>query len=575
MQETRNTGGREIPVVRKAPTGIKGLDEVTYGGLPSGRTTLVCGGAGCGKSLLALEFLIRGALDYGETGVFMTFEETPEEVAENVGSLGFDLNRLVEEKKLNLDHVYIDRTEIRESGEYDLEGLFIRLGYAIDSIQAKRVALDTIEHLFGGFSNEAILRAELKRLFQWLKSRGVTAVVTGERGVQTLTRHGLEEYVSDCVILLDHRVQEQVSTRRLRVVKYRGSMHGTNEYPFLIDEKGISVMPITSAQLNHNVSEERLSSGIPRLDAMLRGNGFYRGSSILVSGTPGTGKTSFAATMANASCERGERTLYFSFEESPQQIMRNMRTIGLDLQQWTEKGLLRFQTARPTHYGLEMHLAVMQKLVDEIDPKLVVLDPLNNLVAVGSGLEVTSMLTRLIDYLKGRGITTYFTGLIGGGEALEATNVGISSLMDTWLLLRDIESNGERNRGLHILKSRGMAHSNQIREFLITDQGIRLLDVYTGQEGVVTGAARAAQESRARAAIVEREEELARRKAVLEMRRKVIEAQRAALEAELESEEMEFNKVYDAHRKQLAQSQADQEKMAQLRRADERGNGAG
>ena len=552
----------------KCQTGIRGLDEITDGGLPKGRPTLVCGSAGCGKTLLAMEFLVRGAVQYNEPGVFMSFEESSEELAQNVASLGFDLNDLAARKKMSLDHVRIERSEIEETGEYDLEGLFIRLNHSIDSIGAKRVVLDTIESLFGGLSNESILRAELRRLFSWLKEKGVTAVITGEKGEGTLTRHGLEEYVSDCVILLDNRVDGQISTRRLRVVKYRGSAHGTNEYPFLIDEKGISVLPITSLGLQHDVSSERISSGIPRLDTMLGEKGFYRGSSILVSGTAGTGKTSAAASFANAACKRGERCLYFAFEEAPNQIIRNMRSIGIDLEPWMEQGLLEIYSVRPTIYGLEMHLVKMAKLIDEFKPKVVIIDPITNLIAIGSETEVKSMLARLIDFLKAKQITALFTNLSQAGGALEQTEFGISSLMDTWLLLRDIEIGGERNRGLYILKSRGMVHSNQIREFLLTDKGIDLIDVYLGPSGVLTGSARAAVEMQEKTAELMHTEEIERKKRELESQRKAIEAQIAALRAEFEAKEEEVN-MLARHEKLQEETQSEARKeMAHIRKAD-------
>jgi circadian clock protein KaiC len=571
MARKKNSGRRKagVPELKKIQTGISGLDEVTLGGLPRGRPTLVCGSAGCGKTLLSMEFLIRGTTQYGEPGVFMSFEESVKDIGENVASLGFNVPQLMEDKKLVVDYVHIDRGEIEENGEYDLEGLFIRLGYAIDTIGAKRVVLDTIENLFGGLQNQAVLRAELRRLFRWLKEKEVTAVITGERGSGQLTRHGLEEYVSDCVILLDHRVQEQVSTRRLRVVKYRGSLHGTNEYPFLIDEKGISVVPITSSVLDHEVSNERISSGVERLDTML-GGGFYRGSSILVSGTAGTGKSSLSAHVANGSCERGEKVLYFAFEESERQIVRNMRSIGVDLDEHLRKKLLLIKATRPTHFGLEMHLALMLKLIDEEQPRAVIMDPINNLTAIGSSAEVNAMLTRLIDFLKTRGITGFFTSLTGASSAsLEETNVGMSSLMDTWILLRDIEYNGERTRGIYILKSRGMAHSNQIREFTITDRGIKLIDVYTGAEGVLTGTARRAQEAREEAAERQREAEVERRAAILDRRRKAVEAQIAALQAEIGAEEQEFNRVLLDNQRRLRLLEDERNAMAQSRRADE------
>ncbi|MGZ8994758.1 MAG: circadian clock protein KaiC, partial [Burkholderiaceae bacterium] len=499
------------PQLPKAPTGIQGLDEITGGGLPKGRPTLVCGGAGCGKSLLAMEFLVRGATEFNETGVFMAFEETAKDLTQNVASLGFDLKSLIAHKKIVVDHVYVERSEIEESGEYDLEGLFIRLGHAIDSVGAKRVVLDAVESLFAGVPNQAIVRAELRRLFRWLKDKGVTAIITGERGDGTLTRHGLEEYVSDCVIVLDHRVSEQTSSRRLRVVKYRGSTHGTNEYPFLIDKDGISVLPVTSLALQHIVSTERVSTGIPRLDAMLGGKGYYRGSSVLVSGTAGTGKSSIAAHFADAACRRGERVIYSSFEESPDQIMRNMRSVGIDLQPWVKKGLLLFRAKRPSSAGLETHLAMKRKAIDDFKPQVMILDPINSFIVGDNQIGVQSMLMRLLDYLKTNLITGLFTNLTSGGGVLERTEVSISSLIDTWLLLRAIDSGGERNRGLSILKSRGMTHSNQIREFLLTDHGVELRDVYVGASGVLTGSARLTQEAQDQALQMRHKQEIERR----------------------------------------------------------------
>jgi circadian clock protein KaiC len=519
----------------KAPTGIQGLDEITGGGLPRGRPTLVCGTAGCGKTLLAMEFLVKGATRFGEPGVFLAFEENTDELTQNVRSLGFDLDDLAAKGLVYLDHVHIDPAEITETGDFDLEGLFIRLGLAIDTVGAKRVVLDTLETLFGGISNQAILRAELRRLFRWLKDRGVTAVITAERGDGTLTRQGLEEYVSDCVILLDHRVTEQLSTRRLRVVKYRGTTHGTNEYPFLIDEQGISVLPVTSLGLGHEASAERISSGVAGLDAMLGGEGYYRGSSILVSGTAGCGKTSLAAHFADATCRRGEKCLYCSFEESPSQMARNMRSIGIDLEPWRKKGLLVIHSSRPTLHGLEAHLVTIHKLISDLKPRVVILDPISTFTNAGSAAEVQSMLLRLIDYLKSEQITAFFISLTSGGAALERTELEVSSLIDTWLLLRDIELGGERNRGLYVLKSRGMAHSNQIREFVLTDHGIDLLDVYTGPEGVLTGSMRAAQEARERAGGLARQHEIQRKARDVERKRMALEAQIAALRAEFEA----------------------------------------
>src|SRR5579863_2965454 len=527
---------RSLP---KARTGVQGLDEITGGGLPQGRPTLVCGSAGCGKTLLATEFLVRGATQFGEPGVFMAFEETPEELTQNVRSLGFDLDKLVRQKKMVLDFVRVERSEIDETGDYDLEGLFIRLNAAIDSIGAKRVVLDTIETLFSGLQNEGILRAELRRLFRWLKDKGVTAIITGERGDGTLTRRGLEEYVSDCVILLDHRVTDQVSTRRLRIVKYRGTAHGTNEYPFLIDKDGFSVLPVTSLGLQHEVSEERVSSGIPRLDTMLSGEGFYRGTTILVSGTAGTGKTSLAASFVDAACQRGERCLYFSFEESPGQLIRNMRSIGLNLEQWTKKKLLQFHSSRATFYGLEMHLAIIHRIVQSFEPKVVVLDPVGSLIQAGNMRDAHTMLIRLIDFLKQRGVTAFLTNLTSGGEALERTDVEISSIVDTWLFMRDIELNGERNRALYVLKSRGMAHSNQLREFLLTPEGVDLLDVYVGPEGVLTGSSRLSQEAREQAAALVRQQEAERKERDRARKREALEARIEALRKEFEVAEEE------------------------------------
>jgi circadian clock protein KaiC len=570
----KSPGRNHKRTLPKTPTGIAGLDEITFGGLPRARTTLVCGSAGCGKTMLSMEFLTRGALQCNEPGVFMAFEETAEELTKNVASLGFDLDDLVRREKLVIDYVQLEKSEIEETGEYDLEGLFVRLGHAIDSIGAKRVALDTLEAIFSSFNNVFVLRAELRRLFRWLKDKGVTAIVTAERGDGTLTRHGLEEYVSDCVILLDQRVINQLSTRRLRVVKYRGSVHGTNEYPFLIDNEGISVLPITSTSLDHDVSDRRISSGVPRLDTMLGGKGYYRGSSILVSGTAGTGKSSLCAHFVDAACRRRERCLYVASEESPQQITRNMRSIGIDLRPWVQKGLLSFHAIRPSFYSLEMHLAVLHKMINQFKPQVFVMDPITTFISEGNQLEVKAMLMRLVDFLKLHQITAIFTSLTSGTNGtLEQTNIGISSLMDTWLLLRDIEINGERNRGLSVLKSRGMAHSNQIREFLLTNHGIELIDVYLGPEGVLTGTARQAQEAQARAAAVLRQEKSEKRRLSLEIKRKDLEARIAELTAEFENEKQEIEKglLQDDHHEQALVKQ--RKIMARLRKADVLSNG--
>jgi circadian clock protein KaiC len=560
--KTRKISARELP---KTPTGIRGLDEITCGGLPKGRPSLVCGSPGCGKTLLGLEFLINGARQYSEPGVFMAFEETPEELIANVSSLGFELNRLVEKRLIALDHIRIERSEIQETGEYDLEGLFVRLQYAIDSVGAKRVVLDTLEALFAGFSNEAILRAELRRLFQWLKAKNVTALITAERGDGTLTRQGLEEYVADCVILLDNRVIDQVSTRRLRIVKYRGSGHGSNEFPFLIDEGGFSVLPITSLSLDHPVSSEIVPSGVPDLDEMLGVGGYFRGSGILVSGTAGTGKTTLAASLCRAACSAGNRCLYFSFEESPNQIIRNMRSVGIDLRPFVTKGLLQIIANRPAIYGLERHLVSMHKQISELRPSVVIIDPITSLITTADRSDVLAMIMRLSDYLKSEQITGFFASLSDSEGNLEKTEISVSSLMDTWLLLRDIELNGERNRGIYVLKSRGMAHSNQIREFVLTNKGIQLLRVYLGSEGVLTGSARVAQEAMEKEAAFERAQRSELTAAELERKRKSMEARIAAMRAEFEAEKQEVAKVISQDEGRVGRIETDRTAMAASR----------
>jgi circadian clock protein KaiC len=564
---SRFVPSRSLP---KARTGIQGLDEITGGGFPQGRPTLICGSAGAGKTLLAMEFLVRGATEFDEPGVFMAFEESAAELTQNVRSLGFDLDELAAEKKLALDYVRIERSEIDETGDYDLEGLFIRLGAAIDSIGAKRVVLDTIENLFAGLQNEGILRAELRRLFRWLKDKGVSAVITAERGEGALTRNGLEEYVSDCVILLDHRVTDQVSTRRLRVVKYRGTAHGTNEYPFLIDEDGFSVLPITSLGLQHQVSDERISTGIPRLDTMLGGDGFYRGSTVLISGTAGTGKTSLSSHVVDAACRRGERCLYFSFEESPGQLIRNMHSVGLNLGQWTKASLLKFHSSRATLYGLEMHLAIIHKIVQEFEPKIVVIDPVGSLIQAGNRRDAHIMLIRLIDFLKHRGVTALLTNLTSGGDAIEKTDVEISSIVDTWLFVRDIELGGERNRALYVLKSRGMAHSNQLREFLLTSHGIELLDVYVGPGGVLTGSSRVSQEALEKATDLERRQEAERKHRERTRKREALEARILALRKEFEMEEEDALTIGADELARESLISGGREAMARSRKADKK-----
>lgn len=551
----------------KAPTNIHGLDEITGGGLPKGRPTLVCGGAGCGKTLFAMEFLVRGATKYKEPGVFISFEETEKELAANVASLGFDLNDLVKRKKLWLEHIHVDRAEIEQDGAYDLKGLFVRIHLAIESVGAKRVVLDTTESLFSEVPNQLILRTELRRLFHWLKKKGVTTIVTAERGDSKLTRQGLEEYVSDCVILLDHRVNDQSSIRRLRIVKYRGSTHGTNEYPFLIDEDGFSVLPVTSLGLNYSSSSRRISSGIPRLDIMLSGKGYFRASTVLISGTAGTGKTSVASAFVEGACKRGERTLFFTFEESSDQLMRNMRSIGIRLGPWVKKGTLLFHATRPTLYGLETHLATAIKLIKTFQPTIVIFDPINAFMTGDNGNEVKSMLLRLVDFLKMKGITAFFTSLNSADEHIETTDVYISSLIDTWLLLRDIETAGERNRALYVLKSRGMAHSNQIREFKLTNHGIELLDVYVGREGVLTGSARISQELKDDAQQSLRLEEIRRKQIELERRHAAMEARISLLRSEFQAEESETRKLADIDNPGNKRSTRDSARRVKSRRS--------
>jgi len=548
-------------VFPKSPTGIEGLDEITEGGFPKGRPTLICGGAGCGKTLLSMQFLIKGITEFGENGVFMSFEEPSNDLSLNVKSLGFDLEKLKADKKLVVDHVRVERSEIEEAGEYDLDGLFIRLAHAIDTVKATRVVLDTIESLFSGLDNQAILRAELRRLFHWLKEKGVTAVITGERGEATLTRQGLEEYVSDCVIVLDHRVIEQVSTRRLRIVKYRGSTHGTNEYPFLIDADGISVLPITSLRLDNEVSSEIVSTGVPGLDDMFAGGGFYRGSNILVSGTAGTAKTTIAAYFADEQCKKGERTVFFAFEESPQQLVRNMKSIGMDLEKHIQSGLLQIHSSRPSLNGLELHLLKLRKLIKDFKPATVIIDPISNLISVGSEQEVRSMLVRLIDMLKFSNITALFTSLNKQNENFrpDLAEESVSSLVDTWVTVRDMEGVGERNRGLFIVKSRGMGHSNQVREFIITQKGIELLDVEMGPNGILTGAARKTNQLNKEVTTKTLQNELERKDREIARKRKVLEANIEALKNEFESvaEELSILKATEALQAEVSQEKKD------------------
>jgi circadian clock protein KaiC len=566
MRATTVTSAKpETPsALPKAATGIQGFDQITLGGLPSGRPTLICGGPGCGKTIFAMEFLVRGARDFDEPGVCITFEETPQELSLNVASLGFDLDELVKHGKLAIDFVHIDRSLIEEAGEYDLEALFVRIAYAVDSVGAKRIVLDSVEALFSGLSDQGILRSELRRLFHWLKDHNLTAIITAERGEGSLTRCGLEEYISDCVIFLDHRVTEGVSTRRMRIVKYRGSMHGTNEFPFLIDNTGFSVLPVTSLELDHKVSEERVSTGVTTLDAMFGGQGYYKGNSILISGRAGTGKTSLAAHFINAACARGERCIYFAFEESEQQVLRNMRSVGMDLGRWIEVGLLQFQATRPTTLGLEMHLVKMHGLVDDFDPNIVVVDPVTALLHSSAQMETRSMVLRMVDFLKSKQITAVMTTLGEGGSWTEESGLNISSLVDAWLVLQEIENAGERNRGIYILKARGMAHSNQIREFLLTNHGVELREVYLGSGEMIMGSARLAQEAKDASEAALLAQEIESKELLRERKRRAIEAQIAALQMELETEDQVTQQL-------IAQQETQRLKLAHVREAMAKG----
>ncbi len=576
MRKNRNgNAAANVTRLEKALTGIAGFDEVTNGGVPKGRPTIVCGGPGCGKTMFGLEFLVRGATQYNEPGVLMTFEETSEEMTKNVASLGFDLKGLAARKKVVLEYVRIEPAEIQETGEYDLEGLFIRLEHAVDTIGAKRVVLDTIEAIFSGFSNTGMLRAEIRRLFRWLKDRGLTTVVTAEKGDGTLTRYGLEEYVSDCVIFLDHRTTDQISTRRLRVVKYRGASHVADEVPFLIDERGFSVLPSSSMKLNHAVTNERVSSGVKDLDDMLQGKGFYRGASVLVSGTAGAGKSSLAASFAERTCRDGKRCLYVAFEESAAQAMRNMRSIGIDLEKQVRKGLLRLEAWRPTQSGLEMHLLQIHKLVEQHKPAAVVIDPITNLM-MNSTVELHAMLMRLIDFLKARQITGFFTALTQGRyKDVEQSDVAISSLIDTWIFLRDVELNGERNRCIYVLKSRGMAHSNQVREFVMSKDGIRLLPVYVGGGTLLTGSARLSQEARERAESMLQQQTKEEQRRVLEGKRKALDVQIAAMRSEFAQEEARVALVSEQGQQRERELSRDMVEMVSLRAGAQQGRSAG
>lgn len=556
------------PVLEKVPSGIHGLDEITGGGLPKGRPTLVYGSAGSGKTLMAMEFLVRGATRYDEPGVFMSFEETEAELTANVGSLGFDLKSLIDSKRLLIDHVVIERSEIEETGEYDLEGLFVRLNAAIDSIKAKRVVLDTIEVLYAGLSNTGIIRAELRRLFTWLKTKGVTTIVTGERGGETtLTRHGLEEYVSDCVIFLDNRIAQELSTRRLRIVKYRGSGHSTNEFPFLIDEKGFSVLPVTALRLDYPVSNDRIPTGVACLDAMLGGKGYIKGSAILVSGMVGTGKTSLAASLADAGCRAGRRCLYYAFEEASAQIMRNMQSIGINLEPWVKKGLLHFHATRISEQGMERHLLLMQREAERYKPDIVVVDALTDFITLGVLNEVRQMVLRIVDYFKMHEITALFTSM-SSSPGIEETGVGLSSAFDTWIHLTNVQGNQERNRTMVIVKSRGMAHSNQVREFVLTDNGVFLVDIYASPAGAFMGRARLAQMAIDKTAEVERKEVVNARGRQLVEKRRALKARIAAMEAEFEAETREAELAIAQEKARDKALAAERQELSGHRQAD-------
>ncbi|HMK47878.1 MAG TPA: circadian clock protein KaiC [Methanocella sp.] len=550
----------------KVPTGIKGFDDIMMGGLPGGRSTLVAGGAGSGKTMFGMEFIVHGATEFNEPGIYVSFEENIDDLKKNFASMNFDLTRLIDEKKIIIDHVFIERNMIEETGEYDLEALFIRLGYEIDSIGAKRVALDTIEVLFSGLTNHAVIRAEILRLFRWLKDRGVTTIVTGERGQFTLTRYGLEEYIADCVILLDNRIDNELSTRRLRIIKYRGSSHGTGEYPFLIGKAGITIFPITSIRTDYKMSMQTVSTGMPIMDEMLDGKGYFKGSTVLVSGTAGTGKTSLGAHFVDAACRRGEKCLYISLEENQGQVVRNMRSIGINLQQWIDKGRLKFHVARPAMHGIEMHLLMMEDEANRFKPQNILIDPITDFTMVGGGREVKSMLIRLIDLFKARGITIMMTELIRGDIRVEKPETYISSLIDTWILLRNFEYGGERCRGLTILKSRGMAHSNQIREFVMSSDGIKLLSPYIGPEGVFMGSIKLSQEAKDNARILNIKREIQHKHDMLEEKMLEYEAKMLAVKTQQKVEESDLKKGLAMAEQDLQILLGDREQLSRERK---------
>jgi len=566
VREPRRKKSLERGRLLKVPTGIGGLDEITEGGLPRGRPTLIAGASGTGKTLLAMQFLVNRASIYGEPGVFVTFEESVPDMITNFASFGWDLDKLIEQRKLAIECVSVSDVPITETGAYSLDGLLIRLDNAISSVEARHIVMDPMQMLYTQLSDVPLLRGELLRLLQWLKSKEVTAIVTSERQ-EGVSSQSLESYASDCVILLGNRIRDTVATRHLRVAKYRGSRHATDEFPFYIGERGLSVLPVTSVLPDYGASSERITTGIERLDTLLDGGGYYRHSSILVSGDAGTGKTSLAAHFARATCERGERCLYLAFEEAKDQVIRNMRSIGTDLECHVKTGLLNFRTMRPTMYGLETHLVVMEKLVDEFKPAVIIVDPVSNLSDIGTLRETKSMLARFVDFLKARQVTALFTCLRqSGGE----TEIGVSSVMDVWISLRMVESDGEQNRLLHVIKARGMAHSRQVREFVLSEKGVQLLDVYVGPSGVLTGSARVAQENRESAEKLERQREFKRQQSEMKRKKLELETRMAALKEEIREVQDEMEKGVSEEKEDRRATSEAARQMTRIRQADKR-----
>jgi circadian clock protein KaiC len=557
-----------LPGIAKCSSGIHGFDEITFGGLPRGRSTLICGGAGTGKTLFAMEFIVRGARDFREPGLFVTFEESAAELVTNVASLGIDLAQLIERKRLAIDHIQLSPSEIMATGEFNLDGLFIHLGAAIKAVGAKRIAIDSLGTLLARLPNELILGGELRRLFAWLKELGITAIITTELGDTTLTRYRLDEYISDCVIVLDQRVINQMSTRRLRIIKYRGALHGTNEYPMLIDEGGLSVLPIRALNLDYPLTGQHQRTGIPRLDTMLGGKGFYRGSCILISGSAGSGKTSLAALFALQLAREGKRCLYLPTEEAPRQLLRNLTSIGVDLAVPLRQGLLKMQPIRPTIFGLEQHLLNIQREVEHFRPAAVIIDPTSSLTSIGDPLAIEGMLIRLINFLKMKGITLLLTSLTAGGPLEEASMAAISSQVDTWIVQKMVQTPSERNRVLYIMKSRGMAHSNQLREYTLSARGVDLLDVYDSGGEEATGTGRLRQQAHAEA-----EEKVRSLAAEQGLRaraqtRRNLQAQIAELETQLSETKLDRQREQRRVQSQAATLRTDQTRLARARKED-------